>query len=241
MPGPAHPPGASRRPLGLAGYLACLAFSLCLATLARGWCVALACAMVLGLAVAFYPVGLRALASPRLWLFLGFLLLPTAFATGPGRWTALGVGLSAEGLAGGVQMGLRAIAIVVAVAGFGASVPAGELAALTERVGLKGLGFALGVAANMLPLVQGTLTTAYQALRLRGGFHRRRLQGVRLLLATVVANSLRHADDIVSAAQLRGFSPDGPGPPPLACRRSDIALAAVLLAALAVWLLVARR
>jgi len=228
--------GAQRR-LGTPGYLACLAFSLAASMLAPGWNVGVACVLSLALALAFYPAALRVLANGRLWLLVALLLAPACLLGGPPSWALGPLALSQPGLATGLQMGLRALAIVVGVAGFAASVPLSELAGLLERVGLKGLGFALGVAMNVLPVIHERATTAYQALQLRGGFRRQRLQALRLLLVTVVANSLRYADDIVSAAEARAFSLERSRPLPVAWRARDLALAG-LLASIAVALAV---
>ena len=230
MRGEKHRPGSPgpQRLLGTPGYLACLVFSLAASMLAHGWSVAVACALSLALALAFYPVALRVLARARLWLLVALLLVPACLFGGPPAWTLGLLALSQPGLATGLQMGLRALAIVVGVAGFAASVPLSELAGLLERVGLKGLGFALGVAMNVLPVINERATTAYQALRLRGGFRRQRLQALRLLLVTVVANSLRYADDIVSAAEARAFSLERARPLPVTWCGSDLALTGIL-------------
>jgi energy-coupling factor transporter transmembrane protein EcfT len=214
--------------LGTLGHLGCLVFSLAVAVLAQGWRVGIACGLTLILAAVFYPSGLKSLLSRRLGLFLGLLLLPAALF-GPGDWTLGRVTLSLQGLVAGTQMALRAITILVAVAGFAASVSISELSGLLERAGLKGLGFALGVAFNMLPVVQETATNAYHALRLRGGFRRQRCQAIRLLLITVVVNSLRHAEDIVNAAEARAFSITRARPMSIMWRRGDLAVAGILL------------
>jgi len=216
--------------LGTWGHLSCLVFSLAVAILAQGWRAGIACGLAVALAVAFYRQGLQPLRRRRLWLLLGLLLVPSALFLGPGDWTVWGVTLSSQGLAAGAQMVLRSIAIVVAVAGFAASISVSELAGLLERAGLPGLGFAMGVAVNMLPTIQETATTASHALRLRGGLRRQRLQALRLLLITVVVNTLRHADDIVSAAEARAFSTTRVRLRRIVWRQSDMALAGTLLA-----------
>jgi energy-coupling factor transporter transmembrane protein EcfT len=129
-------------------------------------------------------------------------------------------------------MALRATAIIVAVSGFAESVSISELAMLLERAGLKGLGFALGVAVNVLPLLQETATTAFQALRLRGGFRRARLRAMRLLLVTIIVNSLRHADNIICAAEARAFSPERPVIRRIKFQRGDVVLVGFLSALL---------
>jgi len=224
--------------LGTPGYLACLIFSLVMAILAQGWRAGLACGLALALAAVFYHAGLKPLLSGRFWLFLGFLLAPAALFLGPGDLSIGDVIVSRQGLAAGVQMGLRAITILVTVTGFAASVSIGELTGLLERAGWKGLGFALGVAVNMLPTIQETATNAYQALRLRGGFRRQRLQAIRLWLITVIVNSLRQAEEIVSAAEARAFSPDRVWLQPITWHWLDGALAITLLLAALVLLLI---
>ena len=49
-----------------------------------------------------------------------------------------------------------------------------------------------------------SLTTLY-TLRLRGAFRRHPVRAVRLFVVTVVSAALRHAEDIVHAASVRGF------------------------------------
>jgi energy-coupling factor transporter transmembrane protein EcfT len=216
--------------LGTLGYLSCLFASLALAMLAPGWRIAVVCGLVLALALVFFRAGLTPLRQVWLWVMLAFLILSAALLGDASNWV--------EGFALGIQMALRAVAIIVAVSGFAASVSIGELAGLLERAGLKGLGFALGVAMNMLPIVQDTVVTTYYALRMRGGFRSRRWQAVRWLLVTIVVNSLRHADDIVSAAEARAFSVTASRPMPVKWQRSDLALAACLVGAVVVVLLV---
>jgi energy-coupling factor transporter transmembrane protein EcfT len=134
-------------------------------------------------------------------------------------------------------MALRALTIVVAVAGFTSSVSVSNLAGLMERWGLKGLGFATGVAFNMLPIVRTTATNAYQAIRLRGGFRRRRFRTLGLLLVTVISNSLRQAEDVVAAAEARAYSPHRSRPLSASRNQGDYAVVGTLLAVtfLLVW------
>ncbi len=219
----------SQRRLGTLGLLACLVFGMATAILAQGWRVAIACGLALLLSLVFFPVALSVLASRRYWLFITFLILPAVLLLGPGTWAVGPITLSAQGLETGVRMALRATALIVAVTGFAASVSVSDLASLVEGAGLRGLGFALGVAVNMLPTIQEMTTNAYQALRLRGGFRRRRWQAIRLLLVTVVVNSLRHADDIVGAAEARAFSTVRAQPQRIPWRAEDVAVAVVLL------------
>ena len=216
--------------LGTIGYQSCLIFSLTLAMFVSGWRTMMVCVLSLMLACLFYRAGLGPLRCVWLWVLIAFLVVPSALLGDNPDWTVLGTLWSWLGLAMGIQMAARAVAIVVAVSGFAASVSISELAGLLECIGLKGLGFALGVAFNMLPIVQETATVTYHALRLRGGFRRERLQAIRLLLITIIVNSLRHADDIVSAAEARAFSPGHSPGQRIQWTRNDLVLTSALFA-----------
>jgi energy-coupling factor transporter transmembrane protein EcfT len=114
--------------------------------------------------------------------------------------------MSSTGLALGIQMTVRAVAILLAIYTVTTGLSLTAVALLLERVGFKGLGFALGVALNALPMVQANFRDALTALRLRGGFQRRRPRAIRLLLLTTITSSVRHAESIVAAAEARGFT-----------------------------------
>ncbi len=88
------------------------------------------------------------------------------------------------------------------------------------------------MAVNLLPVLMRSARLAWQSLRLRGGLRRRWWQGVRLVLVTVVANTLRRGEEIALAAEARAFVV---GRVPLAGPgrgRADVAVAVVLLGAL---------
>jgi energy-coupling factor transporter transmembrane protein EcfT len=222
--------------LGVPGRLACLAAVLLAAVAGDGWRAAFALALALGLSAAFHP---RALGPMRAYaaLMVVLLLVPAALMGGPPFRAAGPVRLSVPGLRLGAEMAARALSILVAAAGFAATVPVVAVASLLDRVGLRGLGFALGVAVNMLPVLQASAATTWQAFRQRGGLRRRPLRSVRLLLATVVSETLRRADEVVAAAHARGFG-TARRPPAIVRGRFDLALAAALTAVVALmWLL----
>jgi len=238
MSAKSRPSIGTRWRLGTLGHTSCLAFALVLAVSATGTRLVLAALLVGLLAVAFQRGGLRSLASLRVWAILALMVVPASLVVGRADLRMWGVALSYEGIGTGAQMALRALAIIIAVTGFAASVSVNEAGGVLERAGLKGLGFAVGVAVNMLPTLADTSANAYHAMRLRGGWRRWRLQPVRLLLVTMVANSLRHADDIVHAAEARAFAVGRRRALPPLWRGRDLALAVGLLAA-AVLVLVA--
>jgi energy-coupling factor transporter transmembrane protein EcfT len=102
----------------------------------------------------------------------------------------------------------RSLIIAVAATGFASTVSVRELSDLLEVIGLRGLGFSLGVAVHAMPVARRTWATSARALRLRGGFRHQWARDAGLLCMTVVGNALRHADEVVEAAQARGFSAD---------------------------------
>ena len=163
----------------------------------------------------------------QLWSFIVLTLLLSPFVIGEKDISLWGLGVSQEGFWAGLWMTLRALSIALAANTFATAVSVHQMAQLFERLRLKGLGFAVGVATNMLPSVQDTMETAYHALRLRGGFRRHRLETVRLLLVAIIAGSLRRGDDIVCAAEARAFDPTRSQGPTLRVRGADLALVTI--------------
>jgi energy-coupling factor transporter transmembrane protein EcfT len=209
---------------GTVGHLFLFLWSLAVILLTPGERMGTAVVLCLLAALLFYPRAFARLWQPRWLLLAAALALPPLFLLGERtlQWGPLL--LSPEGLATGLQMAGRAAVIVVAVEGFAGAVSISETAALFERVGLKGLGFALGVALNLLPILRESFTTSWHSLRMRGGFRRQRLRAARYLLVTVVGNAIRRAEAIALAAETRAFSPEKSNAPPLRRRRIDLLL-----------------
>jgi energy-coupling factor transporter transmembrane protein EcfT len=177
----------------------------------------------------------RLLLRWQLWAFVLPTLALSPLLIGERDVHMWGLWLSREGFSAGLWMVGRALSIALAAAVFSRSISVSQMAQLFEGLRLKGLGFALGVATNVLPTIQETMETSYQAMRLRGGFRTRRLHTLKLLLVALIAGSLRRGDDIVSAAESRAFDPDRSPGPSVSPTRADLALAAgcgILIAAL---------
>ncbi len=195
--------------IGVTGRAGALVLCVALCVAVTGAKLAVAATLAWLLAAALHPSGFRVLRRPSLWAILGVLVVPILVFSVP-RDVGLPWGLAAsrEGLTLAFTVLVRSLVIVVAAAGFGATVSVRDLTTLFEAVGLRGLGFALGVAVHTLPLAQQTWTTSARALRLRGGFRRAPARDAGLLGMTVIGNALRHADEVVEAAMARGFAPD---------------------------------
>ena len=211
------------------GYLVFLLWTLLLVGLLPDQRVALLLGSVLLFALLAGGDGLRSLRRPRFWtLSLSALAIgPLVLGEKDLAWGWLC--LSRDGFWMGLWMALRALCLTVALSVALNALSVSEMARLFETVGLKGLGFALGVALNLLPTLQETSEAAYHTLRLRGGFRRCPWQALKLFLITVIANALRHSDDVVNAAAARGFEPTVRWGEPVRPQRADGLLAIVLL------------
>ena len=211
------------------GYLVFLLWTLLLVGLLPDQRVALLLGSVLLFALLTGGNGLRPLRRLRFWtLILSALALgPLVLGEKDLAWGWLH--LSRAGFWMGLWMALRALCLTVAFSVALDSLSVSDMARLFETVGLKGLGFALGVALNLLPTLQENATAAYHTLRLRGGFRRRPWQALKLFLVTVIANALRHSDDVVNAAAARAFEPTVRRGEPVRFQRADGLLAVALL------------
>lgn len=166
---------------------------------------------MLGVMVMMYPFALQRLASPRWLVILTSLFLINVFfgvSDGTNDWVVLGLHLSSVAVFDGAVMTLHAVVILMAADGLSSSVNIIEVAGLFERGGLRGLGFSIGVATNLLPDLRQSSLIAWHSLRMRGGLRAQWWRGVQLLLLTIISNALRHAEEIVLAAEVRAFRPE---------------------------------
>ena len=166
---------------------------------------------MLGVMVMMYPFALQRLASPRWLVILTSLFLINVFfgvSDGTNDWVVLGLRLSSVAVFDGAVMTLHAVVILMAADGLSSSVNIIEVAGLFERGGLRGLGFSIGVATNLLPDLRQSSLIAWHSLRMRGGLRAQWWRGVQLLLLTIISNALRHAEEIVLAAEVRAFRPE---------------------------------
>lgn len=191
----------SRAGLPLAGLL----LALTAAMLASGWWAVLALLATVILAAWLTPAALGSVLRWRWILLMALLVVPGALWVGEPDTPLAGVTISQSGLALGLQMACRASAVFIAVSAVSRAISVTALSAMLERVGMRGLGFAIGVGFHALPTLRRRFSTAYAALRLRGGFRRRRWRAVQLLLITVVMGALRYGEEVVLAAEARAF------------------------------------
>jgi energy-coupling factor transporter transmembrane protein EcfT len=222
--------------LGTWGHLAFLVWAVVLGILAPGARVIFVLGFVVVFSALFFQGGLRPIRRLEFWLLVASAVLLSPFLIGEKDLYLFGLSLSRQGFWAGLWMALRALSVALAVGGFAYAVSVDEIARLFEMAGLKGLGFAVGVAFNLLPTLEQIARNAYEAMRLRGGFRRRSARHfqsdghLRMLLVAIVVNALRRGDEVVEAAEARAFRPDGPRREPLPLSRGDLALVAALIA-----------
>jgi energy-coupling factor transporter transmembrane protein EcfT len=221
--------------LGSLGHLAILIWMLSLVLVIPAERVWLSAALCLSVAVVLYPRSFRRLLNWRILALLGMILLASLLFGGvKADTTLLGIPYSTANLVIGIQMVLRALVILVAVDGFSGAVEISELAGLAERLGLRGLGFSIGVAFNLLPALRQAGTVTWHSMWMRGGLRRQRLHSLRLMLVTILTNALRRGDEIALAAEARAFTPERSRAIPLRGGRLDgwllLPLVGILLA-----------
>jgi energy-coupling factor transporter transmembrane protein EcfT len=131
----------------------------------------------------------------------------------------------------------RAFALMLAFSLGMSALSLSDMLAVFDRLHLRGLGFALGVAMNLLATLQEMARTTFETIKLRGGL-RRPLTALRLFLVTLISNTLRYGDQIVNAATVRAFDPAGGRARALSPRRADLWLVGGLVACAAgCWLI----
>lgn len=215
--------------LNSVSYLAFLAWALGLVALLPDRGVALLLAAVLGVGVVLGGDALRILTRGRFWITLVSIVAISALLLGQRDVQWGFVRLSREGFQIGVWMGARAVALMLAFAISLGALSVTEVVRIFEAVNLRGLGFALGVALNLGPVLRDAVEAAYHTIRLRGGF-RRPVRAMRLFLVTVIANALRYGDDVVKSASARAFDLETKTDSAIAVGWADVVFLCVLAA-----------
>lgn len=197
--------------IGSLGHLSIFLWALgmvLLPSLSKGIVLAL---FTLGILILAYPAALQRLARPRWLVIFGILFFVNLFfgvTEQEPDLAILGIPFASANILNSIHMVLRAAVILLAADGLSSSVNIVEVAGLLERSGMRGLGFSIGVATNLLPDLRQSGMNAWHSLRMRGGFRAQWWRGIQLLVVTVFSNALRHAEQIVLAAEARAFRPE---------------------------------
>lgn len=219
---------AKTRLVGTAGHLSVFAWVVFLAVAAPPGRMDVLGTLCLGVLLIGYPNVIRRLFLPggRMRLWLPALL--ASIALFPVLLFSLGWvdgELAARGLRGAVVAGLRiagrALVLVLAVEAVTSSVDIAQIAGILEKIGFRGLGFSLGVAANLLPSLHRSWVCARESLWMRGGFRAQRWRALKLLFLTVVGSTLGRSREIAVAAECRAYDPKRSRPAPVQKGRLD--------------------
>ncbi len=190
------------------GYVLFTLWGAVLALVSDGWCLAGLVSLELLFGLLWSREGLRPLRRIRFWVFIATALALGPFLSPTAGLTMEGVSLNWAGLSVGLEMAGRALALTLAFSLGLSALSLSDLLALFDRLHLRGLGFALGVAMNLLKTLQDMATVTFETIKLRGGL-RRPVVALRLFLVTLVSNTMRYGDEIVNAAAVRAFDPNG--------------------------------
>lgn len=174
------------------------------ATLLLGWPW-----LLLPAAIAFATLAvldrrqIRALFNKWLWLGLALVVVVPIWLIGtPGDRTAQHAGGGLPALTAGVAMAVRVLTTVaVLLLVTGCLAPAAVSRVLGRVVG-KDLALACAIGVNLLPAVLEILRRTALALRLRGGFRRRRLANLKRLATAVGVQTVRLTEDVAEALLL---------------------------------------
>ena len=199
------------------------------------WSAAL-CSLVL---VVIYPRAWRNIFTLRRIGLLLLLVIPPLFFVGEVDQVLLGVRISSTGLEASRQILFRYLVVMYALEGFTTSVDISSIAGLLERCGLAGLGFSMGVALNLLPSLQKSITQSWQSLKMKGGLRKKLWRGMMLFALTAISNVLINAEEIALAAESRAFAPGKTRPAPL--KRGNIDWVLIPLGTISILLITAFR
>ena len=204
------------RPSGVTACLNILAASALGAALSRGWGVGVLFVLMAVLWSLRQRAVLRAALARSFLVFAAVIVLSAYLAAAGSLERAVPSAL--------VMLG-RAITIIWAVAGLAASASVEDLAYLGSRIGLRGLGFALGTAANAVTRSATEMREVWWTVRMRRG-RRPGLRDWRRLALAALARTVLRADEIATAAEARGLDPSAWDGAPIAVTRADRAWSA---------------
>jgi len=199
--------------VGIYGYLAVFLWSLGMVIFSPSGQIYLITIVCLIVAAVIYPhkvtrFSLQRYFRPQWLILIGLLVIPPIFLWGTPDRSLWGLAFSTQGLLLSMRIVLQMIVIMVTVNGLTSAVDITSLAGLIEKLGMKGLGFSIGVALNLLPALRQSSINAWRCLWMRGGFRKKRWRGLQMLSVTIISNALRWAEEVSLAAESRAFSPD---------------------------------
>jgi len=201
--------------LGTIGHLGLFIWSLGIMMFSPSKTIFWSAALCILVLVVIYPRTWRNVLTMRRLTLLLILVIPPLFFFGEIDHEFFGIGISTTGLQTSRQIFLRFLVVMYALEGFTNSVDITSIAGLLERCGLHGLGFSMGVAINLIPTLQKSITRSWQSLKMKGGLRKKRWRGLMLFMLTASTNVLVNAEDMALAAESRAFNSGKTRPAPI--------------------------
>jgi len=198
----------STEKLGTISYVIIFFWSISLIILLPEKYILLAGGLCLFAATLFYPKSFQRIMRLRWLMMIAILAIPPIFVVGNIDQSLMGIPYSTEGVSASLVIFTRVIVVLISIDGFTNSVDISSIASLFERIGFRGLGFTMGVALNLLPSMERAAINTWQSLWMRGGLRKKRWDGIRYLLVTIITNALNRTEQISLAADGRAFNPN---------------------------------
>ncbi|GEM_PF-3479766 len=146
---------------------------------------------------------LAVFASPWLWLGLAVVLVVPVWLFGASRaGAAENAAYGPAALRVGVTMALRVVTTLAAMLLITGCVAPARVATLIGRLAGREVGLACGIGINLLPAMLETVRRTTLALRLRGGWRRKRLANLRRLVTAIGVQTVRMTEDVAEALLL---------------------------------------
>jgi energy-coupling factor transporter transmembrane protein EcfT len=205
----AHAPltRTSGRRIGTPGYLALLIWIFVLIFLLPQPLASVVAGAILTASFLVYRDAFWRLLRWRWLVLMTLLIVPNALWIHDCDRVVIGIPYSGTGMVAGLRIALRALVVILVIDIFSTHVEITEVAGLMERLGLKDLGFSMGIAVNLLPSLRQSSQHTWHSLRMRGGFRAQRWQALHFLAVTVIISALHRAEEIALAAETRAFAP----------------------------------
>jgi len=147
--------------------------------------------------------GLKEFGSPKFWIFIVLMLLLMPVILGKKNGTFAGIPYSIFYFQLGVKMCLRAVTIYSAITILTRNVSINELAAFFRKLGFKELSIMLPIALNILPVLRQNCIQIIKVFKMKGGFRRNRIRNSFKLLFNIILNTVRTAEEISQALELK--------------------------------------
>lgn len=102
------------------------------------------------------------------------------------------------------DVAMKGVMILLVIQIFATRISVSVLTHFTEKLGIKGFGFVLGVALHLLPALHRHARTSRRAMAIRGAFRKNRLQAEYRWVLAIMKWMLRQGDLICVSARIRG-------------------------------------